>query len=70
MDDLIAALLILRKYGNPTNPTHCNHDILTIVGIEPSKVSEEDKAKLKELGFFVGNEFGEEAFHSYKFGSA
>jgi hypothetical protein len=24
MDDLIKALQILRKYGNPEHPTHCN----------------------------------------------
>ena len=30
MDDLIAALTILRKYGNPQWPTHCEHDILYV----------------------------------------
>lgn len=70
MKDLIEALHILLKYGNPRNPTHCEHDILTIVGIEPKNVSEEDKEKLEKLGFFVGNEYGDEAFHSYRYGSA
>lgn len=70
MEKLIQALQILLKYGNPDYPTHCEHDILTICGIEPSDVSEEDIAKLDELGFFVGDEYGEEAFHSYKYGSA
>jgi len=70
MKDLIEALQILLKYGNPDYPTHCEHDILTICGIEPVNVSEEDIKRLDELGFFIGNEYGEKAFHSYKFGSA
>jgi hypothetical protein len=70
MDDLIKALTILRKYGNPKWPTHCEHDVLTIVDISPSQVSEEDKVELHSLGFVVANQFGEESFISYKFGSA
>jgi hypothetical protein len=70
MEDLIKALQILLKYGNPTYPTHCEHDMLTICGIEPSDVSDEDKKALDNLGFFVGNEYGDDAFHSHKFGSA
>jgi hypothetical protein len=70
MKDLMEALTILLKYGNPRNPTHCEHDILTICGIEPKDVSEEDKRRLDELGFFVGTEYGEEAFHSFRYGSA
>lgn len=67
MDDLIAALQIFRKYGNPKWPTHCEHDVLTICGISPDDVSKEDKAKLDELGFFVDEE--EECFCSFHFGS-
>lgn len=70
MKDLIEALTILLKYGNPYSPTHCEHDVLTIAGINPSDVSEVDKAQLDKLGFFVGDEYGDEAFHSYRFGSA
>ncbi len=70
MEDLIKALQIFLKYGNPRNPTHCEHDVLTIVGIEPAQVSKEDKAELDRLGFFVGTEYGEKAFHSYRYGSA
>lgn len=58
------------QYGNPQYPTHCEHDILTIVGINPADVSEADRDELKKLGFFVGNEHGVEAFYSYKYGSA
>lgn len=66
MEQLIQALTILLKYGNPTHPTHCEHDELTIVDIDPKQVTEEDKAALNELGFFVSGE----NFKSFRFGSA
>jgi len=69
MNDLIAALQIFAKYGNPYNPTHCEHDVLQICGIDPSKVSEDDVKELKTLGFFISDD-GEEHFRSYRFGSA
>ena len=65
MDKLIEALQIFRKYDNPSHPTHCEHDILYVC-ISPSLVSDEDKAKLKELGFSEDDE----NFSSYRFGSA
>ncbi len=43
--------------------------MLMICGIDPADVSQEDKSKLHELGFFVGTDFGEDAFLSYKYGS-
>ncbi len=70
MDDLIAALQIFRKYGNPRNPTHCEHDVMIICGIDPENVSDEDKIELERLGFFVNCEFGDECFQSFRFGSA
>lgn len=70
MKDLITAFQIFLKYADPHNPTHCEHDVLVIVGIEPDVVSDEDTAVLYKLGFFVGNEFGEPAFQSYRYGSA
>ena len=69
MDDLIKALQIFRKYGNPQNPTHCEHDTLYICDIDPEKVSEEDKAELDKLGFFVGDAYPD-TFISFRFGSA
>lgn len=66
MKDLIEALNIFLKYGNPTYPTNCSHDEL-YVDINPDEVSEEDKKRLDELGFFVNEE--SEGFSSYKFGS-
>lgn len=68
MSDLIEALQIFLKYGNPPYPTHCEHDELTICGIEPSTVSEEDKHRLDELGLFVSE--SDDCFRSFKFGSA
>lgn len=70
MKDLIQALEILLQYGNPKYPTHCEHDVLTICGIDPEKVSDSDKKKLDELGFFVSDECGDKCFQSFHFGSA
>jgi len=70
LDDLIKALQILRKYGSPNYPTHCEHDIMIICGISPADVSEEDKKKLDDLGFHTTHEYGEEQFASFRFGSA
>lgn len=70
MSKLIEALQIFLKYGDPQWPTHCEHDILTIMDIDPDDVSDEDKAALDELGFFVGDEYGEDQFHSFRYGSA
>lgn len=67
MDDLIKALQIFRKYGNPNYPTHCEHDVL-YVSIEPETVSEDDKDELEKLGFYPENEYG--MFRSYQFGSS
>ena len=50
-------------------PQHCEHDILLIMGVDPEKVSDEDKEKLYKLGFFVSEEF-DHCFGSFRFGSA
>ena len=68
MKNLIAALTILLKYGNPDHPTHCEHDVLYVCGINPDDVSEEDIKKLDELGFFINEEF-EDSFASFRYGS-
>lgn len=72
MKDLIEALQIFLKYGNPSYPTHCEHDVLHICGIEPNDVSDEDKAKLEKLGFTLPEdpEDEDEGFYSFKYGSA
>ena len=69
MDDLIEALQIFRKYGNPSYPTHCEHDVLYIMEIEPSQVCKEDIERLEKLGF-IYSEDGDDGFFSFKFGSA
>lgn len=73
MDDLIEALIILRKYGNPIRPTHCEHDELAVC-INPNIVSEEDKKRLGELGFYPYHYDDDDDddtpyFISYRFGS-
>jgi len=71
MKDLIEALTIFLKYGNPAYPTHCEHDVLVICNIEPSDVSDEDKKRLDELGFFVSDNVDyDNGFISFRFGSA
>ena len=64
MEDLIKALTIFLKYGNPAFPTNCNHDELW-VDIDPEKVSAKDLTELHELGFIPNDE----GFISYRFGS-
>lgn len=66
MKDLIEALTIFLKYGNPYAPIHCEHDILHVM-VTADDVSEEDKARLEELSF-KPDEYG--TFGSYRFGSA
>jgi len=68
--DLIKALQIFLKYGDPSSPTHCEHDQL-YVDIDPTLVSDEDKVVLDALGFFPGNDGDgtEDGFMSFRFGS-
>lgn len=68
MEDLIKALQIFLKYGNPRNPSHCEHDYFYIA-IDNTLVSDEDKAELEKLGFFIDSEFGGEGFGSFRYGS-
>ena len=65
VEDLIKALQILLKYGNPEYPTTCGDGILFICGIDPEDVSNEDVEELEELGFIVRKR----GFISYKFGT-
>lgn len=67
MEDLIKALQIFLKYGNPDYPTWCSHDELHICDIDPDKVSDEDIKALDDLGFIADELDG---FVSFKFGSA
>lgn len=68
MDDLIEALQILRKYGNPQNPTHCEHDELYVYpGVDNDAISDEDKKRLSELSFNPCHD--DDGFCSFRFGS-
>ena len=69
MDDLIKALTIFLKYGNPKWPTHCEHDVM-FVSIDPTLVSEEDIAELSRLSFEPDDGDYNDVFKSYRFGSA
>ncbi len=66
MSDLIKALTIFLKYGDPYAPTHCEHDELTVC-VDPDVVSDEDKAELDKLGFHPHRDGH---FVSFRFGSA
>ena len=66
-DEILDAIHIFKKYGNPDRPFHCAHDTL-MVCISPEVVSEGDKALLDELGFFPNDEYN--CFQSFRYGSA
>jgi len=66
MKELIEALTILSKYGNPDHPTHCEHDIL-MININPDLVSDEDLLRLEKLGVFISEDGY--TFSSYRYGS-
>jgi len=74
VNDLIEALTILKKYVEPGSardkrPTHCEHDELCVTAVsDRDKVSEADRARLDELGFFRSEE--DECFTSFRFGSS
>lgn len=68
MKELIEALTIFSKYTDTKFPTHCEHDTLLVM-VDPGVVSDEDKKRLDELGFFAGDEF-DGCFTSFRYGSA
>jgi len=68
MKNLIEALNIFLKYADKYTPTHCEHDVMLVVGITEDQVSPEDKARLDELGFFWNTEH--DSWSSFRFGSA
>jgi len=69
MDDLLRAFQILRKYGNPINPTKCEEGVMHVIGIDHQAVSQEDIEELKMLGFFVNGDHNGN-FSSYHYGSS
>jgi hypothetical protein len=69
MAKLIEALTIFLKYKDLEWPTHCEHDVLYIMGVTEDEVSVEDVARLKELGFFWSISDGG-CWQSFRYGSA
>ena len=69
MKDLIEALTIFQKYKDVRNPTHCEHDVLTIMAVGRDEVSAKDAKRLEKLGF-IWSEEDDGAWISFKFGSA
>lgn len=67
LDALIKALQIFRKYGNPTYPTHCEHDVLYVLD-KYDNIPQDDINKLEELGFSNDEEYG--VYQSFRFGSS
>ena len=68
MERLIKALQIFLKYQNLQWPTHCEHDVLCIVGITFGEVSPEDRQQLELLGFLWSH--ANDCWVSYRYGSA
>lgn len=69
MKDLIEALTIFAKYQADTRwPTLCQHDVLSITGVDKDAVSAEDQARLNALGFKWDGV--EQNWYSFRFGSA
>lgn len=71
MNDLLQALTLFQSYlanKNSWSPLICEHDILLVMDVKQEQVSEEDRARLKDLGFFWHTEH--ECWASFRFGSA
>jgi hypothetical protein len=69
MKDLIEALTIFLKYRDSRNPTHCEHDVLTITHVTLDEVSDADRRRLEELGFFW-DDSEDGSWQSFRYGSA
>ena len=67
MSDLIKALQILLKYGDPKYPTDCEHGVMIICCIDPDFVTDDDINELEALGVVVDEQ--ENHFFSSRFGS-
>lgn len=66
MNDLVEALRIFSRYGNPDRPFTMSGPRMIINDIDPEHVSVTDEMELLELGFQVDtnhNHFYTTAFH-------
>lgn len=64
MKELIEALQIMLRYFKDADekfPTHCEHDILYVWGVDFDKIPLEDVLRLYELGFIPGGDYDCEA---------
>ncbi len=71
MEELIEALNIFNKYSTTRYPTHCMYDTLLVL-VDYEQVSDEDIARLDQLGFHpdYDGEYGGNCFYSFRYGSA
>jgi hypothetical protein len=72
MNDLIEALQLFVKI-NPAIatshcPTHCDHDVLCVMGVAKDAPTLDQADRLEALGFTWMSEY--EAWGSFRFGSA
>jgi hypothetical protein len=68
MSDLIKALQIFLKYGDPRWPSLCEHCMFLLVSYRDKEIiSEEDQKDLDKLGFIFIEEYG--CWGSTRFGS-
>jgi hypothetical protein len=63
--DLVEALTIFLKYS-ATAATHCERDVLMVVGVTEDDVSSQDAKRLDALGFF----WADDCWQSFRHGSA
>lgn len=69
MKDLIEALTIFAKYAPDNhNPTHCEHDMMMVMGAERTAMTKEDLVRIEALGFYWSAEY--DCWASFRFGSA
>lgn len=63
MKNLVKALTILNRYGNPKFPLSFKKGILTILDIDTNAITREDRAELLECGFWIKDK----KIYSYKY---
>ena len=68
MKDLIEALTIFSKYTETEWPTNCEHDELFIMDVSRLDLTEEEHARVLDLGFMWDED--DEVYSSFRFGSA
>jgi hypothetical protein len=68
MKELVEAFQIFLKYGNPSYPINCQHDIMRVyLDVSFDTIDKNDIKRLIEIGFEYDDDFG--CFQSTKYGS-